>query len=67
MTAREILVAFWPLLALQFAVAAWALVDLVKPRKVKALPKWAWADKLCPCPGVHQESRHGVYAAHKHR
>lgn len=43
MTAREILVAFWPLIALQFAVAAWALVDLVKRSKVKALPKWAWA------------------------
>ncbi len=43
MTAREILVAFWPLLALQVVVAAWTLVDLVKRRKVKALPKWAWA------------------------
>jgi len=34
---------FWPLLALQLVLLVWALIDLVRRREVKGLPKWAWA------------------------
>ena len=43
MTLREILLKFWPLLALQFGLAIAALVDLRKRKTVKHLPKAAWA------------------------
>lgn len=34
---------FWPLLALQLVLMFWALIDLIRRREVKGLPKWAWA------------------------
>ena len=34
---------FWPLLALQLVLLVWALIDLIRRREVKGLPKWAWA------------------------
>jgi type VI protein secretion system component VasK len=33
----------WPLLALQLLLMIWAVIDLVRRREVKVLPKWAWA------------------------
>ena len=40
---REMLLSMWPLIALQLALMIWALVDLIRRRKVKWLPKFAWA------------------------
>ncbi len=34
---------FWPLLVLQVLLMVWALIDLIRRREVKGLPKWAWA------------------------
>lgn len=34
---------FWPILVLQLLLLIWAIIDLVRRRTVKALPKWAWA------------------------
>jgi len=42
MTLGEILIKFWPLLALQLGLAIAALVDLRKRRTVKHLPRAAW-------------------------
>lgn len=39
---REILAAVWPLLALQFFIMIWALVDLIRRKSVKHLPKIGW-------------------------
>jgi hypothetical protein len=33
----------WPLLLFQFLLFLWAIIDLVRRREVKALPKWTWA------------------------
>ena len=38
----EILRAFWPLLVLYAALLVWALLDLVKRKQTRHLPKWAW-------------------------
>lgn len=38
----DLLKAFWPLLVLQILLMVWALVDLIRRRKVKGLPRWAW-------------------------
>ncbi len=40
---REMLLSMWPLIALQLALMIWALVDLIRRKKVKWLPKFAWA------------------------
>ncbi len=40
---REMLLSMWPLIALQLALMIWALVDLIRRRKVKWLPKFGWA------------------------
>jgi hypothetical protein len=34
---------FWPLLLLQLLLLIWAIIDLVRRRTVRVLPKWAWA------------------------
>jgi hypothetical protein len=34
---------FWPLIIFQLLLMVWAIIDLIKRKKVKALPKWAWA------------------------
>jgi hypothetical protein len=39
---KELLLALWPLILLQYAVVIWALVDLVRRGIVKGLPKIAW-------------------------
>lgn len=39
----DLLVVLWPLLLLQFLLFLWAIIDLIRRRSVKALPKWAWA------------------------
>jgi|GEM_PF-281575 len=39
----EILKVIWPVIVLQFALAIWALVDLVRRDNVRYLPKVAWA------------------------
>lgn len=33
----------WPLLLFQFLLFLWAIIDLIRRREVKSLPKWAWA------------------------
>ena len=40
---REMLLSMWPLIALQLALMIWALVDLIRRKKVKWLPKFGWA------------------------
>ncbi len=40
---QEILRMIWPLLMFQFLLLLWAIIDLLKRRNVKHLPKWAWA------------------------
>lgn len=42
MTIRELLLAIWPLIVLQYGIAIWALVDLARRKTVKHLPKAAW-------------------------
>lgn len=39
----DTLLIFWPLLLLQLLLLIWAIIDLVRRREVKVLPKWAWA------------------------
>lgn len=39
----DILRMLWPLLVFQFALFAWAIIDLIRRSQVKVLPKWAWA------------------------
>ncbi|MDW7728921.1 MAG: PLD nuclease N-terminal domain-containing protein [Dethiobacteria bacterium] len=39
----DLLLMLWPLLVFQLLLAAWAIIDLVRRKTVKALPKWAWA------------------------
>ncbi len=39
----EILKIFWPLIVFQFLLMIWALIDLIRRKEVKALPKLAWA------------------------
>lgn len=41
--AREIILAFWPLLVLQFGLVIWGLVDLFRRKEVKSLSKPLWA------------------------
>lgn len=41
--AMDLLKILWPLLVFQFLLFLWALVDLIRRRQVKHLPKWAWA------------------------
>jgi len=41
--ARDIILAFWPLLVLQVGLAIWALVDLIRRKEVKSLSKPIWA------------------------
>jgi len=41
--ARDIILAFWPLLILQLGLAIWALVDLIRRKEVKSLSKPIWA------------------------
>jgi hypothetical protein len=38
-----ILLSFWPVILLQFLLMIWALVDLLRRKNIKHLPKWAWA------------------------
>ncbi len=38
----DVLRIFWPLILLQLAVTAFALIDLVRREKVKHLPKIVW-------------------------
>lgn len=40
---KELLLTFWPLLLLQLVVQLWALVDLIRRRAVKWMPKLVWA------------------------
>ena len=39
----DLLRILWPLLVFQFLLFLWAIVDLIRRRYVKHLPKWAWA------------------------
>lgn len=39
----DLLKILWPLLVFQFLLFLWAIVDLIRRRQVKHLPKWAWA------------------------
>lgn len=39
----RILLSFWPVILLQLLLMIWALVDLLRRKNVKLLPKWAWA------------------------
>ncbi|MBW6463505.1 MAG: PLD nuclease N-terminal domain-containing protein [Firmicutes bacterium] len=39
----DLLLMLWPLLVFQLLLAAWAIIDLIRRKTVKALPKWAWA------------------------
>lgn len=39
----DLLIIFWPLLAFQLLLAVWAIIDLIRRKTVKTLPKWAWA------------------------
>ena len=39
----DTLMMFWHLLVLQVLLMVWALIDLIRRREVKGLPKWAWA------------------------
>ena len=41
--AMDLLKILWPLLVFQFLLFLWAIVDLIRRRQVKHLPKWAWA------------------------
>lgn len=38
----DLLKVFWPLLVLQILLMVWALVDLIRRKKVKGLPRWVW-------------------------
>ncbi len=38
----ELLKIFWPLVVFQFLLFLWAIIDLIRRRTVKALPKWGW-------------------------
>ena len=38
----EILKILWPILVFQFLLFLWAIIDLIKRKQTKALPKWAW-------------------------
>lgn len=42
MELRDILIAVWPLIVLQFGIAIWALIDLIRRKSVKGLPKIGW-------------------------
>ncbi len=39
----DLMLALWPLLAIQLGVVVWALVDLIRRKEVKHLPKGVWA------------------------
>lgn len=39
----DLLLMLWPLLAFQLLLAIWAIIDLIRRKTVKTLPKWAWA------------------------
>ncbi len=39
----DLLRILWPLIVFQFLLFLWALIDLIRRRQVKHLPKWAWA------------------------
>lgn len=38
----DLLIVLWPLLLLNLAIIIWALVDLVRRKEVKGIPKLAW-------------------------
>lgn len=38
----ELLKILWPLLLFQFLIFLWAIVDLIRRKHVKHLPKWGW-------------------------
>lgn len=38
----EILKILWPLLVFQFLLFLWAIIDLIRRKQTKSLPKWAW-------------------------
>ncbi len=42
MDINELLIALIPLAVLQLAVTVWAMVDLIRRKHVKGLPKFAW-------------------------
>ncbi len=42
MELRDLLIALLPLIVLQYVIAIWALVDLIKRKTVKSLPKIGW-------------------------
>ncbi|MDW7738510.1 MAG: PLD nuclease N-terminal domain-containing protein [Bacillota bacterium] len=42
-SAVDLVIILWPLILLQFLLAVWAIIDLIRRKYVKALPKWAWA------------------------
>lgn len=39
----DLLIVLWPLLVLQLLLFLWAIIDLIRRRRVKALPRWGWA------------------------
>ncbi len=39
----DLLKILWPLLVFQFLLFLWSIVDLIRRRQVRHLPKWAWA------------------------
>ncbi len=43
MEITEILLTFWPIIALQVLLAIWGVVDLVRRKKVKYFDKVYWA------------------------
>ncbi|MDY6825976.1 MAG: PLD nuclease N-terminal domain-containing protein [Bacillota bacterium] len=38
----DLLKIFWPFLVLQILLMVWAIIDLIRRREVKGLPRWAW-------------------------
>jgi hypothetical protein len=39
----DLLKILWPLLVFQFLLFLWAIIDLIRRRQIRHLPKWAWA------------------------
>jgi len=39
----ELLKMLWPILVFQLLLLIWAIIDLIRRKTVKSLPKWAWA------------------------
>lgn len=39
----DLLKMLWPILVFQLLLLIWAIIDLIRRRTVKSLPKWAWA------------------------